>query len=45
MYHRRFPNDTERDHRVTCVDRMEFDEEGNIKPVVITEEGVEGRAL
>lgn len=45
VYHRRFPNDTERDHRVTCVDRMEFDERGDIRPVIITEEGVEGRVL
>lgn len=45
VYHRRFPNDTAKNHRVTCIDRMEFDAEGNIKPVVITNEGVEGRPL
>lgn len=45
VYHRRYPNDTARDHRVTCIDRMEFDADGNIKPVVITNEGVEGRQL
>ncbi|KAI9368212.1 glycosyl hydrolase [Aspergillus egyptiacus] len=45
VYHRRYLNDTARDHRVVCIDRMEFDEEGNILPVNITIEGVEGRSL
>ncbi|KAL4970964.1 glycoside hydrolase family 43 protein [Aspergillus stella-maris] len=45
VYHRRYLNDTARDHRVTCIDRMEFDAEGNILPVNITVEGVEGRSL
>ncbi|PLB55585.1 xylanase [Aspergillus steynii IBT 23096] len=45
VYHRRYVNDTARDHRVTCIDRMEFDGQGNIKPVVITKEGVRGRPL
>ncbi|GFG26954.1 arabinoxylan arabinofuranohydrolase [Aspergillus udagawae] len=45
VYHRRLLNDTERDHRVVCIDRMEFDAEGNILPVVITTEGVYARAL
>ncbi|KAA8644268.1 hypothetical protein EYZ11_002830 [Aspergillus tanneri] len=45
VYHRRFVNDTERDHRVTCIDRMEFDHNGNILPVKITTEGVEWRPL
>ncbi|RHZ44260.1 glycoside hydrolase family 43 protein [Aspergillus thermomutatus] len=45
VYHRRPVNDTERDHRVTCIDRMEFDAEGNILPVVITAEGVDVRPL
>ncbi|KAB8200798.1 glycosyl hydrolase [Aspergillus parasiticus] len=45
VYHRRPVNDTERDHRVTCIDRMEFDEQGNILPVKITSDGVEGRPL
>jgi len=40
VYHRRPLNDTGRDHRVTCIDRMEFDEKGLIKPVEITFEGV-----
>jgi hypothetical protein len=45
VYHRRFLNDTARDHRVVCIDRMEFDEDGNILPVNITVEGVEKRLL
>ncbi|EAW18180.1 glycoside hydrolase family 43 protein [Aspergillus fischeri NRRL 181] len=45
VYHRRPVNDTERDHRVVCIDRMEFDAEGNILPVVITTEGVDAKAL
>ncbi|KAL4932854.1 glycoside hydrolase family 43 protein [Aspergillus undulatus] len=45
VYHRRFLNDTARDHRVTCIDRMIFDDEGNILPVNITVDGVEGRRL
>ncbi|KAL6229982.1 hypothetical protein BDW75DRAFT_234766 [Aspergillus navahoensis] len=44
-YHRRYVNDTARDHRVVCIDRMEFDLEGNILPVNITIEGVEGWPL
>lgn len=45
VYHRRPVNDTERDHRVVCIDRMKFDADGNILPVTITTEGVEGRPL
>lgn len=40
VYHRRPLGDTHRDHRVTCIDKMEFDKDGFIKPVVITQEGV-----
>ncbi|KAL2858020.1 glycosyl hydrolase [Aspergillus pseudoustus] len=45
VYHRRHLNDTARDHRVVCIDRMEFDRHGNILPVNITIAGVEGRLL
>ncbi|KAL4978670.1 glycosyl hydrolase [Aspergillus desertorum] len=45
VYHRRYVNDTARDHRVVCIDRMEFDREGNILPVNITIEGVAARPL
>ena len=40
VYHRRPLGDTDGNHRVTCIDRMEFDEQGFIKPVKITFEGV-----
>ena len=39
-YHRRPPGDTEGNHRVTCIDRMEFNTDGTIKPVIMTREGV-----
>jgi beta-xylosidase len=40
LYHRRpIPNE-DRDHRVTCVDKLEFNEDGTIKPVKMTFEGV-----
>jgi len=32
--------ETDANHRVTCIDRMEFDEQGFIKKVAITQEGV-----
>ncbi|WP_333821183.1 glycoside hydrolase family 43 protein [Ohtaekwangia sp.] len=41
IYHRRPLDETHPDHRVTCIDRMYFDEQGYIKPVKITREGVE----
>lgn len=40
VYHRRPLGDREGNHRVVCIDRMVFDGEGRIKPVVITHEGV-----
>ena len=40
VYHRRPLGDTGRDHRVTCIDKMEFDDQGFIKPVKMTFEGV-----
>jgi len=40
VYHRRpIPNE-DRDHRVTCIDVMEFNDDGTIKPIVMTFEGV-----
>lgn len=36
VYHRRPLGDTGRDHRVTCIDRLEFDEQGRILPVRMT---------
>jgi hypothetical protein len=40
VYHRRPLTETHADHRVTCIDRMYFDEKGFIKPVKITAKGV-----
>jgi beta-xylosidase len=40
VYHRRPLNQTDRNAREVCIDKMEFDEQGMIKPVVITIEGV-----
>jgi beta-xylosidase len=41
VYHRRPLGERDGNHRVVCIDRMEFDEQGFIKPVKITFEGVE----
>jgi beta-xylosidase len=41
VYHRRPLTEKDGNSRETCIDRMYFDEQGNIKPVVITNEGVE----
>jgi beta-xylosidase len=41
VYHRRPLGETNPNHRVTCIDEMLFDEQGFIKPVKITNEGVE----
>jgi beta-xylosidase len=40
VYHRRPLSETHADHRATCIDRMYFDEQGLIRPVKITTEGV-----
>lgn len=45
VYHRRPLGETDGNHRVTCIDRMYFDEKGFIKPVEITFEGVKARKL
>jgi beta-xylosidase len=45
VYHRRPLNDTARDHRVICIDKMTFDENGFINPVKITFEGVSARTI
>ena len=41
IYHRRPLGETDANSRVTCIDRMYFDKDGLIKPVIITNEGVE----
>ena len=45
VYHRRPLGERAANHRVTCMDRMYFDENGFIKPIKITHEGVEKRVL
>jgi hypothetical protein len=45
VYHRRPLGQTNRNARVVCIDLMEFDSEGNILPVKITNEGVEEHKL
>lgn len=40
VYHRRPLGDTNRHHRVVAIDRMEFDAQGHILPVKMTNEGV-----
>ena len=41
IYHRRPLKETDGNHRVVCIDKMYFDKDGFIKPVVITDVGVE----
>ncbi len=45
VYHRRPLGETDANHRVTCIDRMFFDEKGLIQPVTITHTGVERHPL
>lgn len=45
VYHRRPKGETGRDSRETCIEVMEFDEDGLIKPVTITTEGVKSHPL
>jgi beta-xylosidase len=45
IYHRRPLYTKDGNHRETCIDKLYFDEEGFIKPVVMTFEGVPGRIL
>ncbi len=45
VYHRRPLGEKDGNHRVTCIDRMEFDDQGLILPVKITFEGVTAKPL
>jgi antitoxin component YwqK of YwqJK toxin-antitoxin module len=45
VYHRRPLGETDPNHRVVCIDKMEFDANGLIKPVTITKDGVTPRPL
>jgi beta-xylosidase len=41
VYHRRPLGDRDANHRVVCIDELHFDDQGLIKPVRITRDGVE----
>lgn len=41
VYHRKPIGDKEGNHRITCIDKMEFDSDGRIVPIKMTFEGVE----
>jgi beta-xylosidase len=45
VYHRRPLNQTDRNARIVCIDKMEFDSDGYIKPVVITNTGAARHVL
>jgi beta-xylosidase len=45
VYHRRPLGETDRNHRVVCIDELKFDEKGAILPVVITKDGVSRDAV
>ncbi|MEE7547337.1 family 43 glycosylhydrolase [Xanthomonas sp. Kuri4-1] len=45
VYHRRPLGETDPNHRVTAIDRMDFDAQGLILPVKITHEGVPAHPL
>lgn len=45
VYHRRPVTETDGNSRETCIEHMYFDENGFIKPVIITKEGVKKRKL
>lgn len=45
VYHRRPLTETDANHRVTCIDKMEFNQDGTIKPVTITFQGVPAQSL
>jgi beta-xylosidase len=45
VYHRRPLGETDGNHRELAIDRMVFEPDGHIRPVVMTNEGVSPRAL
>lgn len=45
VYHRHPLGSTDGNCRVTCIDRMEFDAEGRIRPIKMTVEGVEAHTV
>ena len=45
VYHRRPIPNKGRDHRVTCIDRLEFNADGSIKNVIMTFDGVKANKI
>ena len=45
IYHRRPLSETDGNSRETCIDKLEFNEDGTIKPVKMTFTGVEARKI
>ncbi|WP_116789226.1 glycoside hydrolase family 43 protein [Flavobacterium psychrotrophum] len=45
VYHRRPIGDTNGNHRATCIEKLEFDKDGFIKKVQLTDKGVSARPL
>jgi len=45
VYHRRPLGEKDANARVTCIDELHFDEQGAIKPVIITHKGVKSHPL
>lgn len=45
VYHRRPLTETDGNARVTCIDKMYFNEDGTIKPVIMTNEGVKAAEI
>lgn len=45
IYHRRPLTETNGNYRETCIEEMFFDENGHIKPIIMTKEGVEANPL
>ena len=45
VYHRRPITETAANHRVTCIEQLFFDDNGLIKPIQLTNEGVQKQLL
>ena len=45
VYHRRPLTETSPHHRVTCIDKMEFNDDGKILSVKITDRGVQAKRI
>ncbi len=45
VYHRRPLDETHRNHRVVCIEKLEFEQDGRIKPVQIGFQGVPARPV